>query len=418
MDLQQQIETIGHNARSASWSIASLSPDIKNKTLLSISSRIDKERAEIKQANSLDMEAGKKAGLSGAMLDRLLLSDKRIDAMIDSLRQVALLEDPVGEIFDMHTRPNGLRVGRMRTPIGVIGIIYESRPNVTADAASLCLKSGNAVILRGGKEAIHSNRKIVELMQKGARDVGFPEHVVQLIPVVDREAVAILLKMNKYIDLIIPRGGKSLIETVVQNSTIPVIKHYDGNCYIYVDADADIESAVSIIINSKTQRPGVCNAVESLLLHKDIAQTLMAKLVPAFQEKKVEFRADSTVRSWYPELKEATEEDWFTEYLDLILTVGVVDSVEQAISFINTYGSHHTDAILTCNYENAHRFLNNVDSACVFVNCSTRFSDGGEFGMGCEIGISTDKLHARGPMGLKELTSAKFIVLGNGQIRE
>jgi len=418
MEIAELMREIGERAKESASELASLPTKVKNDALLQMAETIEERRAEIKEANNIDIEAGKRAGLSSAMLDRLLLSDKRIDAMITSLRQVALLDDPVGEIYDMHTRPNGLRVGRMRVPIGVIGIIYESRPNVTCDAGSLCVKSGNAVILRGGKEAINSNKKIVELMQLGGRRAGLPEQAIQLVPVIEREAVNVMLKMDKYIDLIIPRGGKGLIETVVQNSTIPVIKHYDGNCFIYVDEEVDLKEAKNIIINAKTQRPGVCNALESLLIHRAVAEELLKELVPALQERGVEIRADERVRAWFPELKPAVEEDWYTEYLDLILSVGIVDTIDKAIEFINHYGSHHTDAILTKNYTKALKFLNQVDSACVFVNCSTRFSDGGEFGMGCEIGISTDKLHARGPMGLKELTTSKFVVFGTGQIRE
>lgn len=418
MDVREVVENIGFRAKEAAYELARIRTGVKNTALLKMAERLDSHRTEIKQANALDMENGKQAGLSSAMLDRLLLTDKRIDEMINSLRKVAELEDPVGEIYDMHTRPNGLRVGRMRVPIGVIGIIYESRPNVTADAGALCIKSGNAVILRGGKEAINSNKKIAELMALGGKEAGLPEAAIQLIPTTDREAVNIMLKLNKYIDLIIPRGGKSLIETVVQNSTIPVIKHYDGNCFIYVDAGADVSMAKRIIINAKTQRPGVCNALESLLIHQSIAGELLPELVPSLLEKGVELRADERVREYFPNLRPATEEDWRTEYLDLILTIGIVDNLDSAINFINEYGSHHTDAIITNNYQNALEFLTRVDSSCVFVNCSTRFSDGGEFGMGCEIGISTDKLHARGPMGLKELTTSKFIVFGNGQVRE
>lgn len=418
MEIKELMREIGERARRASRELASLPTKVKNDALIKMAETINERRDEIKEANKIDIEAGKKAGLSSAMLDRLLLSDKRIDGMITSLKEIAQLDDPVGEIYDMHTRPNGLRVGRMRVPIGVIGIIYESRPNVTCDAGSLCIKSGNAVILRGGKEAINSNKKIVELMQAGGRVAGLPEYAIQLVPVIEREAVNIMLKMNDYIDLIIPRGGKGLIETVVQNSTIPVIKHYDGNCFIYVDEEVDISEATNIIINAKTQRPGVCNALESLLIHHSVAEELLKVLVPALKERGVEIRADERVRSWFPEFKPATEEDWYTEYLDLILTVGVIENIDRAIKFINHYGSHHTDVILTKNYENALKFLNQVDSACVFVNCSTRFSDGGEFGLGAEIGISTDKLHARGPMGLKELTTSKFIVFGTGQVRE
>jgi len=352
------------------------------------------------------------------LLDRLLLNEKRIQAMADSIRQVAALDDPVGEIYDMRTRPNGLRVGRMRVPIGVIGFIYESRPNVTSDAASLCVKSGNAVILRGGSEAINSNRKIADVIAEAGTHAGLPGGAIQLVPVTEHQVVSEMLKLNEYIDLIIPRGGRALIETVVKNSTIPVIKHYDGNCYIYVDASADVTMANRIILNAKTQRPGVCNAVESLLIHQQIADKLLSVLIPALEKAGVEIRACEQMRTHFPHLKPATQEDWLTEYLALILSVKIIESTEAAIAFINTYGSHHTDAIITQDHNSAMAFLNRVDSACVFVNASTRFSDGGEFGMGCEVGISTDKLHARGPMGLKELTTSKFIVFGSGHTRE
>jgi glutamate-5-semialdehyde dehydrogenase len=418
MDLKQLVTDIALKGRQASRRLAFIPTDKKNKALLIIADKLNDNRDKLKSANSLDIEAGEAAGLSSAMLDRLKLTDKRIDSMIDSLRRVAGLDDPVGEIFDMNTRPNGLRIGRMRVPIGVIGIIYESRPNVTCDAGSLCLKSGNAVILRGGKEAINSNKGIIDIMTEGIRDAGLPDNSIQLIPVTDREAVTLLLTMNQHVDLIIPRGGRGLIETVVKNSTIPVIKHYDGNCFIYVDDEADLDLARKIVVNAKTQRTGVCNALESLLICDAVAEPLLSKLIPELQEKGVEIRADERVRNLFSGLKPATDEDWYTEYLDLILSIGVVSGLDKGIEFINHYGSHHTDAIITKNYSKALRFLNEVDSACVFVNCSTRFSDGGEFGMGCEIGISTDELHARGPMGLKELTTAKFIVFGDGQIRE
>ncbi len=418
MDIATMMDEIGARARKASAAMTALPTAVKNRTLNRMAEHIDSSRDELKEANARDIEAGKKAGLSTALLDRLLLNDKRIKGMIDSLRTVASLEDPAGEIFDMRTRPSGIRVGKMRVPIGVIGIIYESRPNVTSDAAGLCIKSGNAVILRGGKEAIHSNKKIVELLQNAGRDAGLPDNAVQLIPVTEREAVSRMLTMNQYIDLIIPRGGRGLIETVVKNATIPVIKHYDGNCYIYVDKDVDQDEAVDIVVNAKTQRPGVCNALESLLVHRDVAESFLGKMIPALQEKQVQVRADATVRKQFPDFEAAEEEDWRTEYLDLIVTVGTVPGIDEAIRWINRYGSHHTDTILTTDYERALQFLNEVDSACVFVNCSTRFSDGGEFGMGCEIGISTDKLHARGPMGVRELTTAKFVAFGTGQIRE
>lgn len=409
---------IAQDARAASRKLAFLKPAIKNNALLKMADALEQHKDTIQAANKIDVEAAEKKELSKAMIDRLLLNDKRIKSMADSIRKVAELDDPVGEIYDMKTRPNGLRVGRMRVPIGVIGIIYEARPNVTSDAACLCIKSGNAVILRGGSESINSNIKIADIMNSAGENAGLPDNSIQLLPKTDRELVTRLLKLNEYIDLIIPRGGKSLIETVVQNSTIPVIKHYDGNCYIYVDDESDISMAEKIIINAKTQRPGVCNAVESLLINANIAQVFLPTLISKLREKGVEVRGCEATKEIVPDVIPAVEEDWKTEYLDLIISIKVIDAVEDAINFINTYSSHHTDSIITTNYEKAIQFLNEVDSACVFVNASTRFSDGGEFGMGCEIGISTDKLHARGPMGLKELTTSKFIVFGNGQIRE
>ncbi len=411
------IESIGKKARAAAARLAVLKPEIKNAALESMANAILSHRDELKNENGKDMKAGEQKGLSKAMLDRLLLNDKRIEGMACALRKVAALDDPVGEIFDVHVRPNGLKVGRMRCPIGIIGIIYESRPNVTADAGGLCIKSGNAVILRGGSEAIHSNRTIARLMSEAGMSTGLPDGVLQIIPTTERAAVDAMLKANKFIDLIIPRGGKGLIEKVTRDSTIPVIKHYSGNCFIYADETADIERAVNIIVNAKTQRPGVCNALETLLIHRKIAPALLKALAPALIDKGVELRGDTDVCSFVPTAKSAKDTDWDTEYLDLILALKIVDSPDEAIRFINEHGSHHTDAILTRDYDRAMRFLRAVDSACVFVNCSTRFSDGGEFGMGAEIGISTDKLHARGPMGLKELTTAKFIVLGEGQIR-
>ncbi len=416
-NVQELVRVMGQKARRAAARLATLTPDVKNKALRAMAESLISRAAEIKEANAKDLEAGRQKGLNAAMLDRLALDDKRIESMARALRQVALLGDPVGEIYDMHTRPNGLRVGRMRMPIGVIGIIYESRPNVTVDAGALCIKSGNAVILRGGSEAIFTNRVLAEIMDEAAKSAGLPDNSVQLIPTTDRAAVEAMLKLNEFIDLIIPRGGKSLIELVVATSTIPVIKHYDGNCHVFVDESADLDMAETIVINAKCQRPGVCNAMESLLVHSAIAQTFLPRVGRALLERGVEIRGDELTCQLIPEAKKVTEEDYRAEFLDLILSVAVVDSLDHAIEWINTYGSHHTDAIVTQNHVNAMRFLNEVDSACVFVNCSTRFSDGGEFGMGCEIGISTDKLHARGPMGLRELTTSKFVVFGNGQVR-
>ena len=417
MSIQEMMKRIGERARNAAAELALLKPEIKNKALEAMAASFLVHREQIKAENQKDLKAGEKKGLSKAMLDRLLLNDQRIDEMADALRIVAGLDDPVGEIHDMRVRPNGIKVGRMRCPIGVIGIIYESRPNVTADAGCLCIKSGNAVILRGGSEAFHSNRIIARLMDEAGAKTGLPEAAIQIIPTTDRRAVDVMLKAQKWIDLIIPRGGTSLIEKVGRNATIPVIKHYAGNCFIYADETADMRQAVSIIVNAKTQRPGVCNALETLLLHKDIAKKVLKSLAPRLLEKGVEIRGDETVCRLVPEAVPAKEKDWDEEYLDLILAVKIVDTLEQAIWFINHHGSHHTDAILTRDYNHAMSFLTSVDSACVLVNCSTRFSDGGEFGMGCEIGISTDKLHARGPMALKELTTSKFVVFGSGQIR-
>ena len=411
------IDGIVRSARSASRELALCPTAIKNRALLAMAASFRQNVPAIAEANARDLDAGRTAGLTGAMLDRLELTDQRIESMAVALESVAGLDDPVGEILGMRTRPNGLRIGRMRVPIGVIGIIYESRPNVTADAGCLCIKSGNAVILRGGSEAFHSNTAIARLMDEAGQQAGLPEGSVQLVPTTDRAAVGALLKRNDCVDLIIPRGGKSLIERVVQDSTIPVIKHYDGNCFVYIDKAAEPLMALSIALNAKTQRTGVCNAAESLLIHKDVAQSMGVDIVQALVDNGVEVRADGHLRALMPELKAADAEDWRTEYLDMIITAGVVESADEAISFINEYSSHHTDAIVTDDHPTAMQFLAGVDSACVFVNASTRFSDGGEFGMGCEIGISTDKLHARGPMGLEELTTLKFVVFGSGQLR-
>lgn len=412
------IDGIVRSARSASRELALCPTAIKNRALLAMAASFRQNVPAIAEANARDLDAGRTAGLTGAMLDRLELTDQRIESMAVALESVAGLDDPVGEILGMRTRPNGLRIGRMRVPIGVIGIIYESRPNVTADAGCLCIKSGNAVILRGGSEAFHSNTAIARLMDEAGQQAGLPEGSVQLVPTTDRAAVGALLKRNDCVDLIIPRGGKSLIERVVQDSTIPVIKHYDGNCFVYIDKAAEPLMALSIALNAKTQRTGVCNAAESLLIHKDVAQSMGVDIVQALVDNGVEVRADGHLRALMPELKAADAEDWRTEYLDMIITAGVVESADEAISFINEYSSHHTDAIVTDDHPTAMQFLAGVDSACVFVNASTRFSDGGEFGMGCEIGISTDKLHARGPMGLEELTTLKFVVFGSGQLRK
>ncbi|MCX7719438.1 MAG: glutamate-5-semialdehyde dehydrogenase [Candidatus Sumerlaeaceae bacterium] len=417
-DTTKIVEALGRRARTAAARLASLRPAVKNRALLAMADRFEASASEIIAANERDLGSGRDKGLSAAMLDRLRLDAKRIGAMADAMRQVARLDDPVGEIYDMRTRPNGIRVGRMRTPFGVIGIIYESRPNVTADAGALCVKSGNAVILRGGSEAIHSNTILARLMDEAGAEAGLPEHSVQLVPTTDRAAVSAMLGMSGVIDLIIPRGGRSLIEMVVRESRIPVIKHYDGNCHVYVDASADLDMAEHIVMNAKCQRPGVCNAAESLLVHEAVAQQFLPRIGEKLVSAGVEIRGDAAVCALIPAAKPATDEDHRTEFLDLVISAAVVPNLDAAIAWINEYGSHHTEAIITRDHDCAMRFLAGVDSACVHVNASTRFSDGGEYGLGCEIGISTDKLHARGPMGLVELTTSKFVVLGEGQVRE
>ncbi len=411
---------MGRRARAAAARLVLLRPDAKNRALEAMADAFLAHREAIKTENAKDLEAGQAKGLSKAMLDRLTLSDKVIDGMASALRQVAALDDPVGEIYDMKTRPNGLRIGRMRAPFGVIGIIYESRPNVTADAGALCVKSGNAVILRGGSEAIHSNRILARLMDDAGAAAGLPADSIQLVQTTDRAAVGEMLRMNDFIDLIIPRGGKDLIKRVLENSTIPVIKHLDGICHVYVDEFADQDLAERIAVNSKAQRTGVCNAAECLLVHSAVAESFLPRAGKALAARGVEMRADARALPLLPaaNARAATDEDFLTEYLDLIISVAVVDSIEDAIAWINEHGSHHTDTIMTRDQTNEWKFINGVDSACVHVNASTRFSDGGEYGLGCEIGISTDKLHARGPMGLRELTTSKWLVFGEGQIRE
>ncbi len=411
--LQETIHQMGRQARAAAYKLAQLTSDEKNAILRAMAAAIRKAAPELLVANALDLTAGKEKGLSAAMLDRLMLDEKRIEAMAAGIDQVATLPDPVGQVLDAWERPNGIRIEQVRVPIGTIGIIYESRPNVTADAAVLCFKTGNATILRGGSEAIHSNRAIAAALAQA----GAPEHAIQLIPFTDRESVAVLAGMDKWLDLIIPRGGKGLIETVVSLARMPVIKHYDGICHLFADKAADQEMAVVLTVNSKTQKPGVCNALETLLVHREIADSLLPKVAAALRAKGVELRGCAETRTHLADIVPATEEDWSTEYLDLILSIKIVGSFEEAVSHINEYGSHHTDVIVTTDHLAAERFLREVDSACVFHNVSTRFADGGEFGFGAEIGISTDKLHARGPMGLRELTSYQYRVRGSGQVR-
>ena len=423
-DLTSQIHEIGGAARAAARVLGSISSEAKNKALLSMADQLLAQSEAILKANALDLEAGRKNGLSEAMLDRLKLDARRLASMAEGIRTAASLPDPVGRILKEWKKENGLTLRKISVPIGVIGIIYESRPNVTSDAAVLCLKAGNAVILRGGSEAIHSNKTIATALQAGAAQAGLPAASIQLIPVTDREAVRILCEMDAYLDCIVPRGGKGLIETVVKHARMPVIKHYDGICAVYVDKAADLAMARDIIVNAKCQRPGVCNAAETLLLHRGIAVRFLADHAKALLDHGVELRCDEQSLSLLPEtlranplIKKASEEDFRTEFLALVLAVKVVGSVEEAVSHIESHGSHHSDAIITADAATAELFLQQVDSATVYWNASTRFTDGGEFGFGCEIGISTDKLHARGPMALEELTSYKYQIRGAGQIR-
>jgi len=417
MTLQQELELIGRQARAASNVLRSLSRSVKDAALRGIADSLRASGEHIKAENARDLEAGRAKGLSDAMLDRLALTDKRIDAMAEGLEAVAMLPDPVGDIAGQYVHPNGLRIARVRQPLVVVGIIYESRPNVTADAAGLCLKSGNATILRGGSEAIHSNIAIAKIFSAGATAAGIPEHAVQILTTTDRAAVGEMLKLDKYIDVIVPRGGKSLIARIYEESRIPVVAHLDGICHTYLHEDADPEMAKSIVLNAKLQRPGVCNAMETLLVHEAAAPMLLPEIARALREGGCELRGCPRTRQVI-DCAPATEEDWRTEYLDKILSIRVVGSFAEAVDHINEYGSHHSDAIVTENYAMAEHFLEEVDSATVYVNASTRFTDGYEFGLGAEIGISTSKLHCRGPMALEGLTSLKYVVRGAGQIRE
>jgi glutamate-5-semialdehyde dehydrogenase len=416
--LQQYMSQLGSQARTASTILADAEPAQKNAALLAIADALLSGAEQIKKANALDLEQGRKDGLDAAMLDRLLLDDNRIQGMVEGLKQISSLPDPIGEISDMDYLPSGIQVGKMRVPLGVIGIIYESRPNVTIDAGALCLKSGNATILRGGKEALHSNQAITACIQQGLKAAGLPEHSVQVINTIDRAAVGMMLTMNESIDVIIPRGGKSLIERVSREATIPVIKHLDGICHVYIDDQADLEKAHNIAVNAKTHRYGVCNAMETLLIADAIAEQVLPQLVSAYTEKGVELRGCERSCQIAQEMKAATEEDWDTEYLAPILSIRIVQDMQQAIQHINRHGSHHTDSIVTENYTRARKFLRAVDSSSVMINASTRFADGFEYGLGAEIGISTDKIHARGPVGLEGLTSQKYIVFGDGHIRK
>lgn len=417
MSLQQELQQLGRQARQASNALRSLSRGIKDEALRRVARDLRAAKEKIKDANAKDLEAGRAKGLSDAMLDRLELTDARIEAMAEGLEVVAALPDPVGDIVDQYVHPNGLRIARIRQPLGVVGIIYESRPNVTADAAALCLKSGNATLLRGGSEAIHSNIAIAEIFSTGAQAAGVPPHAIQIVTTTDRAAVGELLKLDKYVDVIVPRGGKSLIARIYEESRIPVVAHLDGICHTYLHEDADPAMAQKIVLNAKLQRPGVCNAMETLLIHESAAPMMLPALAEALKAGGCELRGCERTRQLI-DCAAASDEDWETEYLDKVLSIRVVASFEEAVAHINEHGSHHSDAIVTESYLFAERFLDEVDSATVYVNASTRFTDGFEFGLGAEIGISTDKLHCRGPMALEGLTSLKYVIRGTGQVRE
>jgi len=414
----QYMHGLGKKARQASQTMAMANTALKNRALLAIADALEAGRSALQQANHQDLDSGRERGLDAAMLDRLALTDTQIDTMIDGLRQVAALPDPIGTIDDLKYVPSGIQVGKMRVPLGVIGIIYESRPNVTVEAASLCLKAGNAVILRGGSEAIHSNRAIASCIKQGLAEAGLPQDAVQVVDTVDRAAVGALITMPEYVDVIVPRGGKGLIERISAESKVPVIKHLDGICHVYLDDRADHDKAVRITLNAKTHRYGVCNAMETLLIHRDLARPLLNELAELFALHDVELRGCPMTCDILPNATPAGEADWSEEYLAPVLAIKVVADMEEAIAHINHYGSHHTDAIVTEDFTRARRFLRAVDSSSVMVNASTRFADGFEYGLGAEIGISTDKIHARGPVGLEGLTSQKYVVLGDGHIRQ
>ena len=415
--MNEMLNRLGMNAKAAETEMRNLSTNKKNEVLLAVADRLVRDAQTLISANALDVEAGKRNHMPEGLIDRLMLTKSRIEGMAEGLRQVAALDDPVGEVLGMKKRPNGLLIGQKRVPLGVIGIIYEARPNVTADAFALCFKTGNVVILKGGSDAIHSNEAIVNCIRETLKEYDVEENAIQLISDTSRETAAEFMKMNQYVDVLIPRGGRGLIKAVVEQSTIPVIETGTGNCHIYVDETADLQMAADIIMNAKTQRVGVCNASESVHVHKDVKDALLPVLAKRLQEKHVEIRADQAAYELIPGAVHATEEDWGKEYLDYILSVKVVSSVEEAIAHINKYNTKHSEAIITNNYEHSQKFLEEVDAAAVYVNASTRFTDGFEFGFGAEIGISTQKLHARGPMGLLALTTTKYIIYGNGQVR-
>ena len=413
-----ELITKGQNAKEASYILSNLSTTRKNEALESMAKKLLEKSDYIINANKKDLEEAKLKGMSESMLDRLSLNEDRIKGMADGLRDVINLNDPVGEVLGMWNRPNGLQIGQKRVPIGVIGIIYEARPNVTCDAAGLCLKTGNAVILRGGKEAINSNIAIIETLREGLKETNIPEDAVQLIYDTRREIATEMMRLNEYIDVLIPRGGAGLIKAVVQNATVPVIETGTGNCHIYIDSECDIDMAKDIVVNAKTSRPSVCNAAESLVIHEAIANEALPVIANALKEKGVILKGDKKSIEIVDYIEEATEEDYYTEFLDYIMSVKIVKDIDEAISHINKHNTGHSEAIVTKNYDSSQKFLQRVDAAAVYVNASTRFTDGAEFGFGAEIGISTQKLHARGPMGLKELTTTKYIIFGNGQIRE
>ena len=417
-DIKTYMQSVGREARAASRLMAKAETAAKNRALTAMAAAIKRDEQKLLTANALDLAGAKAGGMDAALIDRLTLTAKGVASMAEGLLQIAALADPIGEISDLNYRPSGIQVGKMRVPLGVVGIIYEARPNVTADAAGLCLKAGNAAILRGGSEAIHCNQAIAACVKEGLKAAGLPETAVQVIETTDRAAVGELITMKQFVDVIVPRGGKGLIERIANEARIPVIKHLDGVCHVYIDDGADLDKAIRVADNAKTQRYGTCNTMETLLVHEAIAKEVLPPLCRIYLDKGVELRGDAASRAIIEQMKEATEEDWYTEYLAPILSVRIVSGLEQAIEHIAIYGSQHTDAIITEDYTRARRFLREVDSSSVIVNASTRFADGFEYGLGAEIGISTDKIHARGPVGLEGLTSQKFIVLGDGQIRQ
>ena len=426
MDLKIYAENIAQKAKKSQKFLRQINTDIKNKALLRAAELLLEKKDILQKENQKDLEKAEKKGYSKALLDRLALNEKRINGMIDVLKEVASLPDPVGQIISMWTRPNGLKVGRMRVPLGTIMIIYEARPNVTVEAAALCMKSSNAVILKGGSETINSNRILVDILKQAARETGFPEEAIQFVDTTDREVVNHLLELDQYIDVVIPRGGEGLIRAVAEKAKMPVIKHYKGVCNLYIDNEADMDKALNIAYNAKVQRPSVCNAIENLIVHREIAEKFLPEIAYYYGKAGVEMRCDEvslSILKDHPKAKDTeivpvTEEDYYEEFLDLIIAVKVVDSLDEAIDFIHKYGSNHSESIVTENYTKGMRFINEVDSSAVYINASTRFTDGYEFGLGAEMGISTDKIHARGPMGLEELTIPKFVIFGNGQIRD